>query len=189
MVLFSSSFYKWALDATIYVVHEDKVAKCKESWWLNLLYLNNIYTENTVNLASNYLHRYTKSNARWVGKNVAPGSVLVHILLIKYLNWLLVGGWHFFLFQCGGQTWYLSAEMQIFIVTPFMLYPMWHFQKYQSHYIMPGSTYNYEKCSTLGSTGWQILSFAFSVILIIASSLAGGAMSYREDFAASYAIE
>ena len=37
-----------------------------------------------------------------------------------------------------GHGWYLATEMQIFIITPFLLYPMWWFQKYYTHYIWPG---------------------------------------------------
>ena len=44
-----------------------------------------------------------------------------------------------FFIQCMGQSWYLATDMQIFIITPFLLYPMWWFQKYYLHYIWPGT--------------------------------------------------
>ena len=31
--------------------------------------------------------------------------------------------------QCLDQTWYMSVEMQIFLVTPLIIYPMWKYKK------------------------------------------------------------
>ena len=28
-------------------------------------------------------------------------------------------------FQCVGQTWYLDNDMQMFLVTPLIIYPLW----------------------------------------------------------------
>ena len=32
-------------------------------------------------------------------------------------------------FQCVGQTWYLANDMQMFIITPLILYPLWKLNK------------------------------------------------------------
>ena len=32
--------------------------------------------------------------------------------------------------ECIGQTWYLSNDMQMFVFTPFIIYPMWKWHKF-----------------------------------------------------------
>ena len=32
--------------------------------------------------------------------------------------------------QCMGHTWYLSVDMQLFLVSPLLIYPLWRWKKY-----------------------------------------------------------
>ena len=39
--------------------------------------------------------------------------------------------------QCAGPSWYLATDMQLFIITPLILLPMWWFRKYMVDYLWP----------------------------------------------------
>eukprot|EP00094_Tigriopus_californicus_P012896 TCALIF_12469-PA protein Name:"Similar to nrf-6 Nose resistant to fluoxetine protein 6 (Caenorhabditis elegans)" AED:0.06 eAED:0.04 QI:8/0.90/0.75/1/0.90/0.91/12/23/645 len=38
---------------------------------------------------------------------------------------------------CAGPSWYLATDMQMFLVTPFLMYPMWRFKKFFFNYFWP----------------------------------------------------
>lgn len=35
----------------------------------------------------------------------------------------------FNIFQCMGQTWYLAVDMQLFVISPLIVYPLWRWKK------------------------------------------------------------
>ena len=84
--------------------------------------------------------------------------------------------------QCMGQTWYLATEMQIFIVTPLLLYPMWWFQKYYTHYIWPST-----QCILYE---WQCKRARFiAAIWVVGSCITSVVLTHINDLPASATVE
>lgn len=68
--------------------------KCKKYWWSVLLYIQNYYNKDDV------------------------VSALSNIILTYEMKYLLN------LLQCLIHTWYLSADMQLFVISPIVLIPL-----------------------------------------------------------------
>ena len=84
---------------------------CAESYWKNLLYVTNL--EN-VGITSP-LEAVSNQNS----PKIHP--VTGDKFIIQYLPCHL---------QCVAQSWYMSAEMQMFLFSPFLLVPTWYINEY-----------------------------------------------------------
>ena len=80
---------------------------CASEWWKNLLYISN----------------FGKGQAR-------QDFGTVRFFIFTTMSILQTNKIYFQKsFQCIGQTWYLSNDMQMFVFTPFIIYPMWKWHK------------------------------------------------------------
>jgi peptidoglycan/LPS O-acetylase OafA/YrhL len=87
------------------------VKNCRDTWWLHLLYITNFeykpeYFDTTVIVSfkvNKYLKHFNNINFKKLKSNF---------------------------FQCLGQTWYLDNDMQMFLVAPLIIYPLWRLKKW-----------------------------------------------------------
>lgn len=79
-----------------YRIHHQAVVNCEKYWWSSLLYVQNYV--NPLNIVSSQM------------RHKILFLLLFPIFLIQ---------------QCITQTWYLSADMQMFWLGPILLYPLY----------------------------------------------------------------
>ena len=74
---------------------------CRNAWWMQILYVNNLVP-------------------RQEDEIVNCG------FLVSHFTYQLM---KFACLQCMGETWYLACDMQMFLVCPFLIYPLWRWKK------------------------------------------------------------
>ena len=77
-------------------------SKCRANWWTNLLYINNLVRFDP--LASVYNNEVYCKHITISHKNVVIFSKI---------------------FQCMKESWYLACDMQYYLISPFLVYPIW----------------------------------------------------------------
>lgn len=74
--------------------------KCRERWWKNLLYIHNLNFKDPKNFANMVIEFFCQYF------NVHINKLSINL-------------------KCMSQSWYLSNDMQMFIVSPIFVYALW----------------------------------------------------------------
>lgn len=81
---------------------------CHKYWWTTLLYVQNYVNKDLEHVSS-------------PTSNTVSCCFETTTLSALYCSW--------FLFQCVPQSWYLSVDMQLYIISPLILIPLWRYPK------------------------------------------------------------
>lgn len=100
LVMISICLSRYFGDGPLFPENGFEENYCKDTWWKNLLYINNLF-EKSVEMA------------------VHDCFCCSFTVLIMRLYTTL------FLFQCFGVSWYLANDMQFFVLSPLMLIPLY----------------------------------------------------------------